>query len=229
MNYLPDFTVKLLKNISNTHDLLRATAKISRPGKAKSLLILTIPIKLQQTATLNYFLPDSDYESEYEPINQFSEKILPQLEYHKDRTIFKYHKTEVHQVAKSIVIMVKFDQLKKPTKIYKCDVCEKQFTRHENLWSHKRFCQPNFEFPCGICGQRLKTQKSLNRHVNRVHPPVSQHFCKHCEKPQLNNIFKEHVQFCNSDHDYWCSVCGLRCKDHNILLNHLKTTHHIQN
>ena len=44
-NYLPEPAAKLLENLKNTHDLLRASARINRPGKAKSLLILTIPEK----------------------------------------------------------------------------------------------------------------------------------------------------------------------------------------
>ena len=179
--YLPGPAAKLLEPLKTTHDLLRASAKISSPGKSKSLLILTIPNKsLNNKLNNNPFSSTSDYEStdsDYETTtsqttsqhDNFSEKLVSQFEYHKDEKTFQYKNTQIHSVGKSKVVLISFDQLQKKVKFYGCGVCGKNFSRHENLWSHKRFCQENFEFPCSVCGQRLKSERSRDRHFNRNH------------------------------------------------------------
>jgi len=258
--YLPLPAAILLEPLKTTHDLLLASAKISRPGKAKSLLILTIPNKLKNNCSSHHGSSTSDYEStdsDYETHDNFSEKLIAQFEYHKDEKTFQYKNTKIHSVGKSKVVLISFDQLQKKIKFYECGVCGKNFSRHENLWSHKRFCQGHFEFPCGVCGQRLKSESSRDRHFNRNHgnklkstnclkneDKINSELessnetkkittpwnCSECGHDQNNSILKsEHANSCKKDSDYWCSCCGLRCAKHVDLLNHLQVSHGIIN
>jgi len=69
---------------------------------------------------------------------------------------------------------------------FKCDLCDKDFTRNAHLKRHKQInhegLKPcNQELKCDQCGSKFANKYSLKKHVKKTHE-VKQYFCDICYK-----------------------------------------------
>ena len=57
-------------------------------------------------------------------------------------------------------------------KIKKCDVCNKEFSRHQHLIRHKLTHSNIKEFSCSLCTSKFTRKDKLNQHLSKVHIKV---------------------------------------------------------
>ena len=189
----------------------------------------------------------------------------------KDMTMFKRHTKDVHIKPNKCTLcsyncgtnfrLKKHMETKhndngrkaKPTeiKIYKCDLCMKEFTKKVKYTTHKRRihtkafkcheCNNQFGTPfelkqhvdqkhlglaikCNICDKVLANKKSFKRHM-MLHSNEFQN-CDNCEYstrsiPQM----KRHTQVHHSEIQFQCTLCSYRAKEKKNLDHHIRRKH----
>ena len=70
-------------------------------------------------------------------------------------------------------------------KKFKCDLCEKKFSRHYNLLEHKNIVhygiKPEKIFDCNNCSKAYASKSELHRHINIIHKNI-RYKCDLCQK-----------------------------------------------
>ncbi|EGT50876.1 hypothetical protein CAEBREN_08758 [Caenorhabditis brenneri] len=79
---------------------------------------------------------------------------------------------------------------------FKCDICQLQFSRAENLKNHKRTHAGEKPFLCPVEGcQRWFSSSSVRRHHARTHSEEKPYDCKKCDKKYTHPCsLKNHIK-----------------------------------
>uniref|UniRef100_A0A1E1WL68 Protein krueppel n=1 Tax=Pectinophora gossypiella TaxID=13191 RepID=A0A1E1WL68_PECGO len=104
---------------------------------------------------------------------------------------------------------------------FTCATCGKQFRHAYSLKTHLRVHETG-SFKCSICQKALKTQKSLQGHMNR-HYNIRNYNCEDCGAtfitcPELLNHRKKHSVEKTAE----CHLCGYKTNAKKNLVIHLK-------
>ncbi|KAJ0169997.1 hypothetical protein K1T71_014603 [Dendrolimus kikuchii] len=110
--------------------------------------------------------------------------------------------------------------------LYKCNVCEKAFTRRYTLSLHLKRCHlDEKDIKCDFCPYMCFTKTELRAHMLK-HGAEKSHECIICKKSYARKkTLKEHMRIHTNDRRYVCSVCGQAFIQNCSLKQHLKTHH----
>ncbi|KAG6459157.1 zinc finger protein 287-like [Manduca sexta] len=111
---------------------------------------------------------------------------------------------------------------------YKCNVCEKSFSRRYNLSTHmKRDHLEERDFQCDLCTYTCFSSKQLSMHMVK-HNGDRIFECSVCKKSYARKkTLSEHMKIHNNDRRFSCAVCGQAFVQKCSLKGHMKT-HHIE-
>ncbi|KAK7502938.1 hypothetical protein BaRGS_00005887 [Batillaria attramentaria] len=93
-------------------------------------------------------------------------------------------------------------------KKYKCDVCDKAFSRSNTLVTHKRIHTGDKPFKCERCGRAFRQPGNLTRHM-LTHTTHKPYVCQHCGKAfnRASNL-NTHIRTHTNARSLPCVVCG---------------------
>ena len=107
----------------------------------------------------------------------------------------------------------------KTAAVFKCDLCEAQFSLQKSLTAHakknhiEQYCLENKEtlFSCSQCNFKSIADRYLKAHVKKFHMPKGNFSCDFCKNKYANkDSLRVHVKSVHliSKWSYICEVCG---------------------
>ena len=110
--------------------------------------------------------------------------------------------------------------MKKP---YKCDQCEKAFSEHSSLQTHKRTHSGEKPFRCKQCDKAFSEIGSLQKH-NRIHSGEKPFRCNQCNKPfSQSSHLQRHERTHTGEKLYICDRCNKAFSQSAHLQRHTRT------
>lgn len=112
-------------------------------------------------------------------------------------------------------------------KMYKCDVCEKEFKRKAHLRRHYRLHTGERPYDCQWCGQTFARSEQRNQHIVREHNQ-SHITCTICGKGFRNDEDRMNHMVLHLENKYFrCTICMKEFDKANALAGHMQvhTTH----
>ncbi|XP_044288302.1 zinc finger and BTB domain-containing protein 41 [Varanus komodoensis] len=185
-----------------------------------------------------------------------------EIEFHK-----KEHKcpfcNKLHAAKKTLIKHVKrfhpengqefLSIKKKKSEGWKCDICNKSFTRRPHLEEHMilhtqdkpfkcTYCEEYFKsrfarlkhqekfhlgpFPCDICGRQFNDTGNLKRHIECTHGGKRKWTCFICGKSvRERTTLKEHLRIHSGEKPHLCSICGQSFRHGSSYRLHLRVHH----
>lgn len=146
-----------------------------------------------------------------------------------------------------------FAARKKKSEAWRCDVCNKTFTRRPHLEEHMilhtqdkpfkcSYCEEHFKsrfarlkhqekfhlgpFPCDICGRQFNDTGNLKRHIECTHGGKRKWTCFICGKSvRERTTLKEHLRIHSGEKPHLCSICGQSFRHGSSYRLHLRVHH----
>uniref|UniRef100_A0A4W3KHR0 Zinc finger and BTB domain-containing protein 41 n=1 Tax=Callorhinchus milii TaxID=7868 RepID=A0A4W3KHR0_CALMI len=146
-----------------------------------------------------------------------------------------------------------FASRKKRSEAWRCDVCNKSFTRRPHLEEHMilhsqdkpfkcTYCEEHFKsrfarlkhqekfhlgpFPCDICGRQFNDTGNLKRHIECTHGGKRKWTCFICGKAvRERTTLKEHLRIHSGEKPHLCSICGQSFRHGSSYRLHLRVHH----
>jgi len=107
----------------------------------------------------------------------------------------------------------------------KCNYCDKTFKCIAMKKNHVNFVHKKSSLTCHICGDKRKTENSLEIHIMKHRNAEKTIKCEVCDKYFYTDYErKQHSKSHNKD-KYLCSQCDYTCAGRDGLKRHLKTVH----
>ncbi|RVE41473.1 hypothetical protein evm_013877 [Chilo suppressalis] len=105
-------------------------------------------------------------------------------------------------------------------KSYKCNVCDKKFTKISTLSAHQIIHTGEKPYKCDICDKIFTTNGILSQH-QRIHTGEKPYKCNVCDKrfTQFSSLFK-HQRIHTGEKPYKCDICDKRFTTNGSLSNH---------
>ena len=97
-----------------------------------------------------------------------------------------------------------------PTKMYKCQVCEKEFKRPSSLSTHKLIHSDLKPYSCSYCDKKFLRKSDMKKHT-LMHTGQKPFACKQCGKvfSQSSNMLT-HMRRHTGIKPFPCRICGRR-------------------
>ncbi|KAM4722872.1 zinc finger and BTB domain-containing protein 41 [Rhinophrynus dorsalis] len=136
---------------------------------------------------------------------------------------------------------------------WKCDICDKSFSRRPHLEEHMilhsqdkpfkcTYCEEHFKsrftrlkhqekfhlgpFPCEICGRHFNDTGNMKRHIEYTHGGKRKWTCFVCGKSvRERTTLKEHMRIHSGEKPYLCSICGQSFRHGSSYRLHLRVHH----
>ncbi|KAK3804091.1 hypothetical protein RRG08_053155 [Elysia crispata] len=107
-------------------------------------------------------------------------------------------------------------------KPYGCDLCGKGFTQKSQLTQHKRKHTGERPYICGVCGKCFAENNGLINHM-RTHSGEKPFKCDVCGKgfAEAGNLVK-HKRIHSGEKPYKCHVCGKGFSENGSLTKHIR-------
>ncbi|XP_053549764.1 zinc finger and BTB domain-containing protein 41 [Bombina bombina] len=168
---------------------------------------------------------------------------------HASRKTLAKHMKRFHPENSQEFLAVK----KLKSESWKCDVCNKSFTRRPHLQEHMilhsqdkpfkcSYCEEHFKsrfprlkhqekhhlgpFPCDICGRPFNDTGNLKRHIEYTHGGKRKWTCFICGKSvRERTTLKEHMRIHSGEKPHLCSICGQSFRHGSSYRLHLRVHH----
>ncbi|RVE47659.1 hypothetical protein evm_007756 [Chilo suppressalis] len=92
-------------------------------------------------------------------------------------------------------------------KPYKCNICDKRFTETSSLCKHQRIHTGEKPYKCNVCDKRFAISDNLSRH-QRIHTGEKPYECNVCDKRfTTSDNLSRHERIHTGEKPYKCNVC----------------------
>nr|CAD7194114.1 unnamed protein product [Timema douglasi] len=98
----------------------------------------------------------------------------------------------------------------KNPKIFTCEECHKQFSRHSGLRIHLLIHKGEKPYKCEDCGKYFRDRTSLRRHRQRIHhDAINNYVCPNCNKVYFErSVFLKHMEKESGTKRFHCKECN---------------------
>ena len=157
---------------------------------------------------------DSNLRKHVDSIHNASQLKCDVCEWEGKGHRLKFHKKSAHQ------------DIKENTRVHKCDLCEKAYSRKEHLKKHREKTHLGVRYQCDRCEHKFTSQTNLNIHIKSIHDQVKSS-CPQCDhKAHDNSSLAKHVKSIHLGlRPHVCKVCGLTFTAKTYLVIHEQRSH----
>lgn len=108
-------------------------------------------------------------------------------------------------------------------KPFKCDQCDKAFTRKYHLERHMEMHAGTKNFQCEYCGKEFGTKGNLIAHVKRIHLQIKEFSCGVCKKGFYSSKdLQTHIKVHTGEKPYQCDICLRKFSEKSNMEWHLR-------
>lgn len=112
---------------------------------------------------------------------------------------------------------------------FRCETCEKRFSRRAELNRHRRKHTADGLFTCKVCNKGFLNRTSFSYHI-RTHNVEDRRFtCRECLKPFVTRTkLKQHLRCHTGEKTVKCTICSSQFSRMDNFKHHLRKMHQVQ-